>query len=563
MRRVLVLALAALLSPALARAAWLPGGNLIGRGDNFVATASNGRVVVAWSRQPTPESFEIRAQTWTPDGDIAPGWPSDGVLVGLMSGIYVWPAICEDGAGGAFVSWTAEKGAQRSFHLQHVTANGSIAPGWAAEGLSLGTAGPYTGRLALAHDGAGGALVGWIESYFDGTNHSTVRVHRVDAAGAPAAGWPVGGLAIPDAYDVGLAANGNQRVFVSTGEYRGGMGRLRIQRLTDDATPDPEWPQTGVVLPQAVAPINMRLDPDGTGGVFAGWLTALICLSCDDPGRATARIQRDGTPDAGWYPARYGYTTAPDGAGGMLLGIVSGGRPSVLRLDAVGAPMPGWAPGGNAVMTEVVPPYSMSIAGDGEGGAFVAWRDWRTGDPRLYASRLDAQGRIANGWPVTGSFVDADRGGAVYAAELVSLGPGVAIALWSEGGQEGLFGYLAALRPGEPGPLAELGPVPVEVGFGVVAVRPNPARGPIVAVVELSDEGPARIDLVDVTGRVRESQGFHFTSFAQQAGPSEPILWGARGAVRFNQNRALAAGVYWLRVTQGAKRSMKKIVVLE
>jgi hypothetical protein len=56
------------------------------------------------------------------------------------------------------------------------------------------------------------------------------------------------------------------------------------------------------------------------------------------------------------------------------------------------------------------------------------------------------------------------------------------------------------------------------------SVRPNPARGLIVAVVELPDEGPARIDLVDVTGQVRESQGFHFTPFAQQAGPSEPIL---------------------------------------
>jgi hypothetical protein len=33
--------------------------------------------------------------------------------------------------------------------------------------------------------------------------------------------------------------------------------------------------------------------------------------------------------------------------------------------------------------------------------------------------------------------------------------------------------------------------------------------------------------------------------------------------VRFNQNRELAPGVYWLCVTQGAKRSVKKIVVLE
>ncbi|MGH7730144.1 MAG: T9SS type A sorting domain-containing protein [Candidatus Eiseniibacteriota bacterium] len=552
--RAHALVLAVLLSPSLALAAWQPGGNRIGDGEGFVATASNGRVVVAWHRKATSDRYEVRLQAWTADGDIAAGWPAAGVLVGDRPGANLWPAICEDGSGGAFVLWVNELGPDRSFYLQHVSATGSPSPGWAPEGLRLGPASVYSGLPVAAHDGAGGVLVGWSEYYYDGRAHTSVRILRIDAGGVPAAGWPMEGHVIPDSYEVGLAVDGEQHVFVSTGEYsaQGGAGRLRVRRLGADAAPDPGWPQTGALLTDAVAPIQMKLFPDGGGGVFTGWMEAVICVGfCPvGPGASATRILGDGTRDEGWIPAFRAYSAAPDETGGMLLGLVSGGRPAVVRLDAAGGPMPGWAPGGTAAMTEIVAPHDVTVAGDGEGGAFVTWSDWRTGEYQIYASRLDAAGRLADGWPTTGSFVDADRGGFLYGHSLVSLGGGVAISLWNEWTPDGLVGYLTALRPGEPGPIAGLGPVPVEVGFGVTQVRPNPARGPIVAIVELPNEGPARIDLVDAAGRVLESQDFSFQ-------------WQALGAVHFNQSRALAPGVYWLRVTQGLRRAAKKVVVLE
>ncbi|MGH7730143.1 MAG: T9SS type A sorting domain-containing protein [Candidatus Eiseniibacteriota bacterium] len=549
--RAPALVLALLLSPSLARAAWQPGGNRIGDGGGFVAAASGGRVVVAWDRKAPDGPYEIRLQAWTEDGDLAEGWPSQGVLVSDRPGANLSPAVCEDGSGGAFVVWTNELGSDRSVYLQHITATGSLSPGWAAEGRRLGTAGWMP---VAAHDGAGGVLVGWTEHHVEGRSVVRVRIHRIDAGGAPTAGWPVEGHVIPDSYDVGLAVDGEQHVFVSTGDYPadGGVARLRVRRLSADAAPDPGWPQAGALLTEAVHPIRMRLIPDGSGGVFTSWIDPLVCvgLFCNDPPLGwTTRILGDGTRDEGWMPAFYAYPAEPDETGGILFGAGSGGRPAALRLDASGRPMPGWARAGNAAMTEIVQVYG-EVTGDGEGGAFVVWSDARTGRLRLYASRLDAAGRIADEWPATGSFVDADRGGQLREFRLVSLGGGVAIAVWDEWTPEGIAAYLTALRPGEPGPLAKLGPVPIEVGFGVVTVRPNPARGPIVAIVELPNEGPARIDLVDAAGRMRESQDFSFQ-------------WQAHGAVHFNQSRTLAPGVYWLRVTQGLRRATKKMVVLE
>lgn len=551
MRLISALALVTLLCPTPVRAAWRPGGDLIGHVGEVVATSSGGYAVVAWTRQVSLHVQEVRAQAWTRDGELAPGWPAAGVLVSVAPGAKGSLEVCEDGEGGIFVAWANSHYPTYNNYLQRVSATG-VAPGWPADGLRLvpGTEGATIQRVSLAPDGAGGVVVGWNEIYYDPGYVGGARIHRVDGGGAALAEWPPGGFAIPDAREVGIAASGS-RVFVSTANVHDvpEEGGIRLWRLGPDATPDPGWP---VTIPDTRYAADMRLIPEGAGGVFAGWANREVCLQYGCPPRqfSTTRILADGTQDSGWSPAPMAYSIAPDGVGGLLMGLRTQGRPGVLRLDAAGAPLPGWESSGNRAMTEVVSLDAVHVADDGAGGSFVAWSDSRSGQDRLYASRLDSRGRLADGWPATGSFVNGDGGRYVSVAGLVSLGGGVAIVVWSEWTPEGRKGYLAALQPGEPGPIADLGPVPAEVGFGVVHLRSNPTHGPIVALIELPNEGAARVDLLDAAGRVLESQDFAFT-------------WQARGAVRFNQARQHPPGVYWVRVAQGPRRSIKKAVLIE
>jgi len=69
-------------------------------------------------------------------------------------------------------------------------------------------------------------------------------------------------------------------------------------------------------------------------------------------------------------------------------------------------------------------------------------------------------------------------------------------------------------------------------------------------MVELRNEGPARVELLDAAGRVLESHDFHFLSQA-------------RGAVRFNQAGVLPSGIYWVRVAQGVRSASKRVALLE
>jgi hypothetical protein len=564
MRRAAALALAVLLFPALAQAAWQPGGNPIGSGGGFTAIASgSSRAIVVWVRQNGSSGVEVRAQAWAADGDIEAGWPADGVLVSRAPGqdAYTYPVICDDGAGGAFVCWTAGNSPSQSIYVQSVSATGSVAAGWPADGLRFAVSSDYASGLVIAPDGAGGVLAGWGEYDYSYPSYDTrARILRIGADAAPVAGWPAGGHVIPGARDVGLLGIGSH-VFVGTTEFNSESNQpfIRVRRLDGNAAPDPGWPQDGALLLQQYA-AQLKLYPDTQGGVFADWIVPVVCVLPCGPYRLAARVRGDGTPDDGWIPARYAPSIAPDGTGGVLLSRQPNGHPGLVRVDAGGSPMPGWAPEGNAAMTEQTWIWELEVTGDGQGGAFVAWSDARSGASQLYASRLDAQGRLAAGWPATGSVVS--KRGSEHDLHLVSLDTGVAVAVWAEGYSPGVTGYLTALRPGEPGPIADLRPVPGPVGFGVVQIRPNPARGPIVAIVELPNDGHARVDLIDAAGRVRESQDFDFPS-ARPLPPEAQQLQQARGAVHFNRSRDLSPGVYWLRVTQGARRSAKKLVVLE
>jgi len=535
-RFILMLAVLTLLSPAGARAAWQTGGNPVGNGTQFTMTAAGpDRVVVVWLRETSPGHKEVRARAWTADGNPATGWPAEGVLVGEIAGWNSEIALTGDGSGGAFVAWfdyPSGRGpvVNGNVCLRHVLESGAPGAQWTAEGVPL-FLGAFPVPPALAADGAGGALVGWIDE-------SLGHVQRINGSGATPNGWPAEGLLFPNAFDLGLLMDAERHLFVSMDEFVPGEGPdgLRMLRLDEHGAPDLGWPENHQRLRSGGGIGWQHLLPDGAGGAFSTWGNIAICDG-DCPSyslRFAARFV-DGAYDVGWGN-RCAYSFVSDPAGGMWIGSGRDGLPTIMRLNPEGTAAPGWAIDGTPVMTETVGEVTVLVADDGEGGAFATWTDKRTGSFQVYASHLDASAHLAPGWPSTGSRVGGPGG---YLADIASLAGGVAVAMWTSGPSA----FVTALRPGVPGPMAGDGRVEVRVAS-------NPARGPIVALVSPLSVGPARLELVDAAGRLVETRTFDY--------PEQ-----ARGGIRLNEGGTLRSGVYWLRVTQGERVGTKKIAVLE
>ena len=80
---------------------------------------------------------------------------------------------------------------------------------------------------------------------------------------------------------------------------------------------------------------------------------------------------------------------------------IAGGAPIQV---ADGQLAPGWTEGGTPVCTETGIQSAVVIAGDGKGGAFIAWLDGRVCGPctRVYVQHVTEDGIPSSGWPTGG-----------------------------------------------------------------------------------------------------------------------------------------------------------------
>jgi len=99
----------------------------------------------------------------------------------------------------------------------------------------------------------------------------------------------------------------------------------------------------------------------------------------------------------------------------------------------------------------------------------------------------------------------------------------------------------ATVGVGEGGPVA----------FALHGARPNPARGNGLHIAfALSSGAAARIELLDVSGRQVRSRDVG-------------SMGTGRHTVNLSEGRAVAPGVYWVRLSQGANRKTMRVAVIE
>ena len=215
-----------------------------------------GGALVRWVARDPSGVAELRLLRLAPAG-VAPGWPIDGVVVRSSPDIVAdWgdetPLIAADGGGGAFVAWSEKvptASSDQNVRLSHVTGAGQIAPGWPGDGMKLADSDWQEGLSGLVGDEGGGVFAAWRVGYID------VRVQHVLGDGSLAAGrWQPGGVSPAAGGTAGapalLASDRSGGLYLTWprmyGEGGAGLGRaLRLQRMTGAGEPHSGWPPEG------------------------------------------------------------------------------------------------------------------------------------------------------------------------------------------------------------------------------------------------------------------------------------------------------------------------------
>ncbi len=336
-------------------------------------------------------------------GSVAPAawaaWPSDpnvNVPLCTATNFQFNPMIASDGAGGAIVTWVDRT--SYDIYVQRVNAAG--VPQWTANGVALCTAANEQSTPTIASDGAGGAIVTWQDNR-SGTNND-IYAQRVNAAGVPQ--WTADGVALCTAanfqYNPTIASDGAGGAIVTWQDQRVPDYHIYAQRV--NAAGVPQWTADGVAL--CTAAIGQRgptIVSDLEGGAVVTWRDYRSTTGADIYAQ---RVNPAGVPQ--WTANgvalctaasnQYNPTIASDGTGGAIVtweDFRSGTYYDIYaqRVNAAGVPQ--WLANGVALCTAANNQQLPTIASDGAGGAFVTWYDIRTGtNYDIYTQRVSAAG---------------------------------------------------------------------------------------------------------------------------------------------------------------------------
>jgi len=404
--------------------------------------------------------------------------------------------------------------------LQRCLRGGVVAPGWPANGLA--TIGGYLFSGASLPDGAGGVIL--LSPWWNSSSLATrmPAIARIDSSAVVHAGWPAAG--IPLSNDPGERADlgdGALPALIRSDDTHliaawstapadnQSLKRVRLQRFSIDGVIDPAWPANGV---QAVAPdtiSSMTALPDHSGGVYVLWHRQGIAKG--------THVQADGlfvpgTNDAGTVlPATNVPYEPPTTFGSNILPYV----PADVTPD--GGLVYAWGSGPlePAIHVRWLLPDLTNNPAEPDGGRLI----------------VPSQGQLLRA-------VHSDEvGGAYVAWEAIEQFPPPNDYYYAEIWMTRLLpSSLVGVPPRSPRAAA----------LALSAPRPNPARDAVALDLTLPDDSPARVELLDVAGRVQRAEVF--------AGAG-------RHVVAFERLGSLAPGLYFARATSADGARVARVVV--
>ena len=355
-------------------------------------------------------------------------WAVNGVSINVNEAHHA--TLVLDGTGGVVVAWEDYRSSGKSLmYAQRINAAG--VPQWAANGVLLMSAGsgpsrPYATNSRIATDGAGGAILTWMQAVIvDGI--TVVRAQRVSSAGARM--WGTNGTSLSllsgEQIDPVIASDAAGGAYVAWTEQRTNY-YLYAQRFNSLGVP--QWTANGITVAVPIGgsgQFHASMVSDGAGRALLAW--------------ADARTEGGVTTDI-WAQA----------------------------LDAVGNRL--WSGSGNAVCQEGLTQDYPSIAADGAGGAFIAWEDRRSSVSSIHAQHVLLNSTHA--WTLNGLLVAGSSTDKIQPRVIADATSGMIVA-WSD--LQDAYGDIRARRVNSSGALVPAaGPVDV-------ANAPDLQTSPVIA----------------------------------------------------------------------------------
>ena len=395
-------------------------------------------------------------------------WTSDGVLVSGALNNQTAPQSLSDGAGGVFIVWSDTRSGDSDIFAHRITGQG-LAP-WAPpqNGESIRVALNDQTDPRIVSDGAGGAIIAWVEGRNNGS--TDIYAQRIDASGTPL--WGINPIIV-------CGAQRDQKFISAIPDGSGGaIITWQDPRDGSDATAD--------IYAQRI-----------NSGGGAAWTSdgVAVCVAADQ--QSNPVVVSDGVSGAiiAWADRR------------------SGTNRDIYARRVTSAGALQWTADGNLVCTAASEQDSPAMTSDDAGGAIIAWTDARDGFTDIYMQRMNSAG--ATQWTANGIKI-CGAGFAQLDPQIISDTSGGAIVVWSDARNNGTTGDDTYAQRVNASGAAQW------TADGIVVC--NAANQQVLARMAPNGSGGAVVAWMDT-----RSGGLNYDIYAQRINANGSAQWAANG----------------------------------
>lgn len=466
-------------------------------------------LVAAWEDFRSGTGVDVFAQAWGSPWT----WPADGAPVCRGTANHQVPQVAGDGGSGVFVIWQDwRSGSPKPYGQRLDTAGQRL---WDTTGVALCDSANMQYPPRLIESTSGSAILGWLDQRYFG--RTDLYLQRIDGDGGPQ--WPVAGLRVATTQarttDLRLVPDGAGGVVVAWSEAVGfsGDSRLRATRVTAAGAFAPDWPDSGVALTPVIRPQGLVDAVADAGGAIVLWRDVVGSTITQDP----------------------------------LVNLVA------QRLDGAGAVVAGWGATGATVCGTFTLLDAGGLAPQPDGSVIAAWCDNRGGgsEGHVYALRMMPDGSRHPAWPSNGAALCTAPGGQ-SAPVVVPQGDG-AIVAWVDQRNDATTQRDVYVQIVNPLGLADVGPAVPDTRLRLSAPRPNPARGTVRLELESPGPGPVRAEVLDVRGR-----SVRMLADSERPAGRTTLLWDGRA----QDGRRVAPGLYFVHVTGRFGDTTRRVAIV-
>lgn len=368
--------------PFIATGNWAPNGKaictspLIYRQPQIIPD-DNGGAIICWYDTTLGKS-DIYAQRIDSNGNSL--WGPNGTIICNEVDYQRYCRMSSDGNGGAIIVWNDRRdGSSSHIYAQKINETGVVQ--WKSNGTVVCNESVAEEYLDICSDGNGGAIITWIDWRDLG---SDVYAQRIDSNGINL--WTPNGTLICDAIGYQsrpkIVSDNSINSIIVWEDFRNGRRDIYTQRV--NSTGAIKWQTNGIVICNFTADQWFpKICQDGQGGGIITW-----------------EDYRNAIPNSMDIYAQ--------------------------RIDKEGNTL--WVDNGTEICTSPMDQKNVELCPDGNGGAIIAWTDYRNIELDVYVQKINSSGNTS--WTVDG--LKLTRSGYQAAPQISSNGNGGAFVVFTD-----------------------------------------------------------------------------------------------------------------------------------